>query len=139
VAAPTFAVSLAPPSWTAWIVDSNGVNVSVLGQSVSSLQYLRVVVKATVLGNTAYNPSADVVAFGFQNEATGSASTVPGSFTAGLWETNTIAGQTAYVAKILVGPAGTFVPTALTNYYAWVKISDSIEVPVIFVGELRIT
>jgi hypothetical protein len=50
-----------------------------------------------------------------------------------------IGGQTTYVAKCLVGPAGTFVPTANTNYWLWLKVTDSPEIPVLLVGELRVT
>jgi hypothetical protein len=139
VTAPVFAVSLAPPTWTAQLIDSNGETVSTIGQSVASLVNLRVVVHATVNGNAAYNPTADVVQFGFQNEATNLQSVAPSSWSTGSWETDVIGGLTVYVARILVGPGGTFVPSAATNYWLWVKVTDSPEIPVMFVGELRVT
>jgi len=111
----------------------------VFGQSVAALQYIRVAVHAIVNGNASYNPTVDTVQFGFLNEATNSSSTAPSSWLAGSWETQVISGQTTYVAKCLVGPGGTFVPAANTNWWTWAKISDNPEVPVLFVGELRVT
>ena len=106
------------------------------GQSAASLQYLRCHVSAAVNGNIAYNPTVDPVYFGFVATSAGTTATVPASWTLGSWETDTIAGQTAYVAKILVGPGGAFVPAAGTSWYVWVKVTDSPEVPILMVGTL---
>jgi hypothetical protein len=111
----------------------------ILGQSVSTLQYIRIAVHATVNGNASYNPTGDTVQFGFQNQATTSSSTAPSAWVAALWETDVVSGQTVYVAKCLVGPGGTFVPTANSNWWLWIFVQDSPEQPKIFVGELRIT
>lgn len=107
-------------------------------QGVATLQYLRVTVKATVNGNTSYNPTADTVQFGFQAETAYSSTQAPSSWVAGSWETVGSGAQVSYVARCLVGPGGTFVPTAETDYWVWVKITDSPEIPVLFVGELQV-
>ncbi len=107
-------------------------------QGVATLQYLRVAVKATVNGNTAYNPTSDTVQFGFQLETTYTPTQAPTVWYAGSWETVGSGSQVSYVARCLVGPGGTFTPTAETDYWFWVKITDSPEIPVLFVGELQV-
>ena len=107
-------------------------------QSSASLQYLRVQVVATVNGVNPYNPTGDAVQFGFLPLTGNRADTVPGSWVAGSWEIDTIAGQTAYVARCLVGPGGTFQPTAQTTYWTWIKLTDNPEIPVLQVGQLTI-
>ena len=109
---------------------------------VGTVEYLRVQVKALVNGNAAYNPTSDVVQFGFVPQGGGNtASTEPTSqqLYTGAWETDTITGQTAYVAKCLVGPGATFTPTANTTYFLWLKIQDSPEIPLKYVGTFSVT
>jgi len=101
-------------------------------QFVGSLQYIRYWVQAVVNGNATYNPTSDVVEFGFTTSAT----VEPSVWYTGLWETDTIANQPAYIAKILVGPAGTFVPASQTTYYVWIRVTDNPEVPVMQPGTL---
>ena len=110
-----------------------------IGQSVATLQYIRVQVTALVNGNANYNPTGDTVQFGFLNQSTNQQSTAPSSWVSGVWETGGTTQSPIYTAKCLVGPGGTFAPTANTGYWVWVKIADSPEVPVMFVGELRVT
>jgi hypothetical protein len=111
---------------------------AVITQPVFTLQYVRITVSALVNGNASYNPTSDTVQFGFLDESVYSAADQPAVWLTGAWETLTNAGAPVYVAKCLVGPGGTFVPTAATNYWFWLKITDFPEVPVLFVGELRI-
>jgi len=112
---------------------------STIGQPASSLQYIRYKVTATVNGNPGYDPTADVVQFGFQPTASVAADVAPTTWLTGSWETDTISGVTAYVARCLVGPGGTFVPATLTNYWVWLRVEDNPEIPVVQVGELQIT
>lgn len=137
---------LAPPAWAVTTVPTlqwratpapGGLSMP-LGQPASSLQYIRFRVTASVNGNQAYNPTGDAVGFGFVAISSGGGNVPPGSFLAGSWETDTIAGQTAYIAKILVGPGGSFTPAAGTSWWVWIKITDSPEVPVIPAGRLDI-
>ena len=109
----------------------------VFTQGIATLQYLRVAVSATVNG-ASYNPTVDVVQFGFQPEATYTASEAPSTWYSGSWETVGTGAQVSYVAKCLVGPGGTFAPTAPVDYWVWIKITDSPEIPVLFVGELQV-
>ena len=107
---------------------------------VGTLEYLRLRVSATVNGNTGYNPTNDVVQFGFVVKGGGNTpSTVPTQWYTGSWETTTITGQTAYIAKVLVGPGGTFTPSANTTYFVWLKITDNPEIPERQVAQLVVT
>lgn len=139
-----FQISTAGPSWE--IAELSRVSPQVppiygsgmIGQSVSSLQNIRYAVRATVNG-IAYNPTGDAVQFGFLPSATNLANVVPSSWVSGDWETDTITGQTAYVATCLVGPGGDFAPAASTVYWVWVKITDNPEIPVLLAGQLQVT
>jgi len=106
--------------------------------SSATLQYLRVRVKAVVNGAD-FDPSGDVVQFGFVATSAGSPSTVPGSWVNGVWETDTISGETVHIAKVLVGPSGSFVPSANTAYFIWLKISSTPEQPVLAAGTLTVS
>jgi len=109
-----------------------------ISQSVASLQYVRVGIKATVNGSSSYNPTSDPVSFAFLPQATNPPTTVPSSWVSGIWETDVQGGLTVYVARCLVGPGGTFVPTANTAYWVWVKVSDSPETPVLGDGDIQL-
>jgi hypothetical protein len=110
--------------------------VATISQNVSSLQYVRVQVTAIVGGNTAYNPSSDAVSFGFA--ALGANPNIaPTTWYAGSWETDAIGGVSSYIARCLVGPAGTYTPVR-GNYLVWLKVTDSPEIPVLPVGQLNI-
>jgi len=101
----------------------------------TSTVYIRYWVQATVLGNQNYNPTSDTVQFAF----TPSSAVAPSTWYSGSWETDTIGGTTAYIAKVLVGPSGTFVPAANTSYVVWIKVTDSPEIPVLQPGTLVVT
>lgn len=98
-----------------------------------SLQYVRYQVRATLLGAD-YNPTGDTVQFAFTDGSD------PAAWVAGAWETSTDpdTDQTSYVARCLIGPGSS---NALTKgkWYAWVKITDSPEVPVILAGTILVT
>jgi len=110
----------------------------VINQSVATLQYVRIQVNATVNGNTSYNPTSDTVQFAFLNTASNIQTTAPSSWVAASWETGGTTQSPIYVAKCLVGPGGTFVPSTAT-YWIWMKITDTPEIPVLFVGQLVVT
>lgn len=109
---------------------------------VGTLEYLRLRVSAAVNGNQSYNPTNDAVQIGFVPKGGGNLqSTAPTNpqWYNGSWETTTITGQTAYVARVLVGPGGTFTPTAGTAYWVWIKITDNPEIPARQIAELVVT
>lgn len=107
---------------------------SSLGMSHLSTQYYLVPVSATQAG-VPYNPTGDAVQFAFMPTAT----QVPGNtdWVAGSWETVTSSVLYPYNAKCLVGPAGT-VTLGLGTYYAYMKITDNPEIPVLIAGQLQI-
>lgn len=92
--------------------------------SSASTEYLRTTVSGTRAG-LPINPTTDPVSFAFLVSPTA----VPAAtdWVAGSWETV----ATTYVARVLVGP-GTGSAIALTSgtYYAWIRISDTVETPV---------
>jgi hypothetical protein len=100
-----------------------------------SVDYVQVPVSAWQAG-TSYNPTPDTVQWAFMPQAT----QVPGSsdWVAGSWDSVPTSLIYPYTAKCLLGTAGT---TALTlgAYYAYVKITDNPEVPVLTAGILQIT
>ena len=105
------------------------------GMSHLSVDYVQVPVSAWQAG-TSYNPTSDTVQWAFMPQAT----QVPagGDWVAGSWDTAPTSLIYPYVAKCLLGTAGT---TALTigAYYAYVKIQDSPEIPVLIAGSLEIS
>lgn len=107
-------------------------------QAASALLYQRVRVTATAPPGTAKDPTADTVQWGFQPSSV-SAATPPSTWVLGSWETGTEAGQTAYFARCLVGPAGDFTPAQGSTYWVWLRITDNPEVPVFLVGTLKAT
>jgi hypothetical protein len=110
------------------------VGFSTLGMSHLATMYYLVPVAATKAGVT-YNPAADTVQFAFAATAT----YVPqvSDWVAGSWDTNTSSVLFPYSAKCLVGPSGT-ITLGIGTYYAYVKITDSPEVPVLLAGILQI-
>ena len=108
---------------------------STIGFSRLATLYYLVPVTASKAG-VAYNPTSDTVQFAFMPQAT----QVPqvSDWVSGSWDT--VAGEILYPysAKCLVGPAGT-VALGIGSYYAYVKIGDSPEVPVLLAGLLEIT
>lgn len=102
-------------------------------QSVLSLQYVRYSITALVNG-VPYNPTADVVQFAFTQTGV---DPVSGDWKTGSWET-VVGPPQLYVARCLVGPAGT-IALAKGTYNVYVKVTDSPEVPVLFVDTLKIS
>jgi hypothetical protein len=90
-----------------------------------STDYITVTVKAT--GNTGQplNPTGDAVAFAFKAENVNPGS---GDWNTGSWDTYLPVGS-AYIAKILVGPAASVNP-GVGTWVVWVKITDNPEIPV---------
>lgn len=102
----------------------------------SSTEYVFVPVSA--LGTSApYNPTADVVAFGFITSPTGTGT--PGTWYTGTWFIPT---ANTYYAACLLGPGGTGTvpPVSLAPgiYTVWIRISDSPEIPVRTPGLIQI-
>lgn len=95
---------------------------SLLEISVSSLQYVKVPVTATVNG-AAYNPTSDQVQLAFVTIGDDPAGS---DWVTGSWET----ASGTYYARALVGPGGT-VELAKGRYQIYVKITDSPEIPVL--------
>lgn len=89
--------------------------------SVLSTEYVRIPVTASKLG-VPYDPTGDTVMMAFTLEGSGDG---PTDFVTASWET--AAGQ--FFALCLVGPAATQLPVGA--YTAWVKITDSPEIPVL--------
>lgn len=108
--------------------------VNIVQSSLATLQ-VQVPISATLNGQTAYNPTADVVQFAF-------VAPVPNVKPAtldwhnGSWVTNP---GPVYVAQCLVGPTGV-VTLAVGTYAIWVKIIDNPEtfIPPGGVGTLTI-
>jgi hypothetical protein len=92
-----------------------------------SKEYVRVPVSAKEAGVTV-NPTSDEVAFAFVQSGE------PSTWYAGQWETD----GTTYYARIAVGPGGS-VTLVDGTYDTWVKVTDSPEIPVRKVGQVRIT
>jgi hypothetical protein len=99
--------------------------------SVLSTQYIQIPVTATLNGSP-YNPTADVVSFAFLPYGTNPG---PADWNGGTWVTT----QGGYLAQILIGPANGGVALPAGSYQIWLRITDSIEVPVQRAGDLEIT
>lgn len=93
-------------------------------QSVLSTEYVNVPIKATGTNGQPVNPTGDAVQMAFM--LTGDPAS--GDWHAASWDTWTYP-TLQYVAKCLVGPAGT-VNLAKGTYTGYVKITDNPEVPV---------
>lgn len=101
--------------------------------STLSLEYVRVLVSATSSGS-AVNPTSDTVTMAFVAEGT---APVSGDFKAATWETDSTTTPATYFARCLIGPTGTLALTA-GIYDAYVKVTDSPEVPVHKAGQIRV-
>jgi hypothetical protein len=111
------------------------VALTIIGMSHLATQYYLVPVTVTKSG-AAYNPTSDTAQFAFMPTAT----QVPGisDWVSGSWDTNTSSVLFPYSAKCLVGPSGT-IALGIGNYVAYVKITDSPEIPILIVGYLQIS
>ncbi len=89
--------------------------------SVLSTEYVRYGI-TSYLNGAPYNPTSDPVWFAFT--APGVDPTV---WLVGSWETLTY--PTVYVARCLIGPAGTWV-SSKGIWDVWIKVQDSPEAPV---------
>lgn len=99
--------------------------------SALSTEYVRYQVTASLSGNP-YNPTTDVVSLAFP--AVGVAP-VTNDWHTGSWETI----GSSYFARLLIGPANSGTVYAAGTYDAWVRITDSPEIPARKVGTLTIT
>src|ERR1035441_10677135 len=99
------------------------------------LQYYLVPVAATRLG-VPYNLTGDTVQFAFMPTPT----QVPGNtdWVSGSWDTSSASVLYPYSAKCLVGPGGT-ITLGIGSYTAYVKVTDSPEIPVFVAGLLGIS
>lgn len=106
-----------------------------IGMSHLSTQYYIVPVSATTSG-TSYNPTADTVQFAFMPQAT----QVPGNsdWVSGSWDTVPTSLLYPYAAKCLVGPSGITNP-GIGTFYAYLKITDNPELPVLLAGILQVS
>ena len=104
-------------------------------QSVLSTRYCQVRVLATNPDGTAYNPTGDTVRMAFMAKPP---DTVPG---AGDWHNGSwsVAGNNAYFAQVLVGPANGGVALTEGVYSVWLQVVDNPEEPTEPVGELTIS
>lgn len=99
-----------------------------------STEYVKVRVKALNDSNVQQDPTASSVWMAFVDSGSD-----PGAsdWNVGSWGTATIEGETHYLAKCLVGPNGTFVPSASSYPWAcdvYVKVEDLPETPVVEAG-----
>jgi hypothetical protein len=108
--------------------------VNTVTQSVLSTQMLQILVG--VKSPSGYNPTSDVVQFAFTPLTYPETSPTSGSWVTGSW--TTFPGP-AYWAQCLVGPANGGTALSLGTYQAWLKITDSPEVPVLQPCLLTIT
>ena len=108
---------------------------SAIGMSHLSTQYYLVPIAATRLG-VAYNPTGDTVQFAFA--ATPTYVPQSGDWVNGSWDTSSASVLYPYSAKCLIGPAGT-ITLGIGTYIAYVKITDSPEIPAFVVGQLQIS
>lgn len=93
--------------------------------SALSLEKVRARVSAKNNG-VVVNPTADTVQMAF---TVAGADPIAGDWKTAEWETDATTEPDTYYARCLVGPAGT-VTLAAGMYQAWVKITDSPEIPV---------
>lgn len=96
-----------------------------LTQSVLSTQYVQTLIAVTSVSGD-YDPTTDTIAWAFTS-ANAYPAVSPSAWTDGEWITYP---GDQWWAQILVGPAGA-VTLATGTWQAWVKISDSPEVPVL--------
>lgn len=97
--------------------------------SVLDLEYVYVPVSVKKSGSY-INPTSDTVTMAF---TAGGVDPVGGDWKSASWETDSTTTPPTYSARCLVGPGGSFTPTAGT-YEVWVKVTDSPEIPVLRSG-----
>jgi hypothetical protein len=105
------------------------------GMSHLSLEYYQVPVSATAEG-VPYNPVSDALAFAFMPTSTQVPSS--GDWVTGSWGTDSSSILYPYSALCLVGPSGV-ITLGIGTYVAYIKITDSPEIPVEIAGQLQIS
>lgn len=96
-----------------------------------SLEYIKLPVEVVING-VAYDPHLDAVVLAFPVRGV---DPVALDWKTGSWE---LGSDGIWMARCLVGPGGTVTLTAGT-YDAWVKITDSPEIPVRKCGVVEVT
>ena len=98
--------------------------------AATSLEYVRIRVKADAGGSTDYNPTADTVQMAFTLH---DADPLTADFKTASWFTKQITTPTStvstYYASCLVGPGGATQLSA-GRYSCFVKVTDSPEIPI---------
>ncbi len=106
-------------------------------RSAQSLEYVEASVAVTdVSTGDTVDPTTDPVSIAFLTS--GDVVDVNTTFVAGSWVTN-VADPTApvYIARVLTGPTGAYVPVAGTRIDVHVRVTDNPEAPVIRGGSIR--
>ncbi len=106
-------------------------------RSAQSLEYVAATVAATdVTNGVAVDPTIDSVSLAFL--LSGDVPDVNTTFVAASWVTNS-ADPTApiYIARVMTGPTGAYVPVAGTRVDVHVKVTDNPEAPVLRAGTIR--
>lgn len=99
-----------------------------------SREYVRVPIQAYEDG-AAVDPTGDTVVMAFTALTAQPAS---GDWKAASWETDATTDPDTYYARTEIGPGSTVGALAAGDYFVWVKITDSPEVPVKRAGTLRV-
>lgn len=103
--------------------------------SIASTEYVRAYVRSTVGGVNA-DPTLDTVQMGFvAAPPSSSPGAAPTTYFDAIWEPNGPDAQGRWIASCLIGPAGG-ATLAAGRWWAWLKISDDPETPVLPVGIL---
>jgi hypothetical protein len=101
--------------------------------SSASLEYVYSRVSAKASG-AAVNPTGDTVAMAFKQ---GDAEPTAPDFKTASWETDSTTTPPTYYARCLVGPGGA-ATLADGTWTAWIKVTDSPEIPVRRIGKLTV-
>ena len=118
------------PKWVCGPVQTTTGETNPVIMSSLSTEYVQSAVSAVAAGVTV-NPTTDAVAFAFV--PVGSTPT-SGDWHTGSWDTALATGT--YLAQVLIGTGG--VTLAAGTYAAWVKVTDSPEIPVAQIGTIQI-
>lgn len=106
--------------------------------SAASTEYISYPLINPTVNGLPYDPTADVVQFGFVTAAPNTG-TSPSTWVTGSWSTVTPAGSAAsYVARCLIGPANSGNVLAVGQWWVWIKVTDNPEVPAKPVGTLTV-